>query len=162
MHEQHEQAIWTEKYRPRKFSEIKGQKDIVGRIKGFAEAYNEAVYKRLGNLRANGATRLGAYIRHAGFLLSTQPQARRILMIVSDGRPEDRGDYRGTYGVKDAAMAVQEVSRAGVHVHCISLDAREDAGTYLQEIFGRGKFLQLDDVDLLPRRLPEVFRSLVK
>jgi replication factor C small subunit len=40
MHEQHEQAIWTEKYRPRKFSEVRGQKDIVGRVKGFVEKGN--------------------------------------------------------------------------------------------------------------------------
>jgi replication factor C small subunit len=40
MHEQHEQAIWTEKYRPRTFSDIKGQKDIVSRVKGFIEKQN--------------------------------------------------------------------------------------------------------------------------
>jgi len=40
MHEQHEQAIWTEKYRPRKFLEVKGQKDVVARIKGFVERGN--------------------------------------------------------------------------------------------------------------------------
>lgn len=144
------------------FGNTHPQEFTIGRIKGFDEVYNESVYKRLANLRANGATRLGAYIRHAGYILSSRPQARRILMIVSDGKPEDRGDYRGTYGIKDAAMAVQEVARSGVHVHCISLDSREDAGTYLQEIFGRGKYLQLDNVDALPKRLPEVFRSLVK
>lgn len=132
------------------------------RIKGFEETYDEGVYKRLGNLRSNGATRLGAYIRHAGYALSLRPQARRILMIISDGKPEDRGDYRGTYGIKDTAMAVQEVQRLGVHVHCISLDANEDADAYLAEIFGRGKYLKLDQVDHLPKRLPEVFRGLVK
>lgn len=132
------------------------------RIKGFEEQYDEAVYKRLGNLRANGATRLGAYVRHAGYALSLRPQARRILMIISDGKPEDRGDYRGTYGIKDAAMAVQEVQRLGVHVHCISLDGTEEADVYLNEIFGRGKFLRLEHVDHLPKRLPEVFRGLVR
>jgi replication factor C small subunit len=40
MHEQHEQAIWTEKYRPRHFSDMKGQQDIVQRIKGFVEKKN--------------------------------------------------------------------------------------------------------------------------
>jgi replication factor C small subunit len=40
MHEQDEQAIWTEKYRPRKFSEIKGQEDIVKRIRSFIEKRN--------------------------------------------------------------------------------------------------------------------------
>ena len=33
-------AIWTEKYRPKDFSEIKGQKDIVKRIKAFVEQQN--------------------------------------------------------------------------------------------------------------------------
>ena len=144
------------------FGNTHPQECSFGRIKGFEDTYADPVYKRLANLRANGATRLGAYIRHAGWILAQRPQARRILMILSDGKPEDRGDYRGTYGIKDTAMAVQEVQRAGVHVHCISLDAREDAGTYLQEIFGRGRFLQVSDVDSLPKRLPEVFRSLVK
>jgi len=33
-------AIWTEKYRPKDFSEIKGQKEIVKRIKAFVEMQN--------------------------------------------------------------------------------------------------------------------------
>jgi replication factor C small subunit len=35
-----EYALWTEKYRPEKFSEVKGQKDIVKRIKAFVENKN--------------------------------------------------------------------------------------------------------------------------
>lgn len=132
------------------------------RIKGFDEAYGEAVFKRLGNLRPNGATRLGAFIRHAGWLLSARPQGRRILLLVSDGKPEDRGEYRGKYGVRDAAMAIAEVARQGVHVHCISLDAADDADRYLTEIFGKGKFLKLDHPDSLPARLPELFRGLIR
>jgi replication factor C small subunit len=31
-------AIWTEKYRPQKFEEVKGQKDIVSKIKAFVES----------------------------------------------------------------------------------------------------------------------------
>ena len=33
-------AIWTEKYRPADFSEIKGQKDIINRVKAFVEQKN--------------------------------------------------------------------------------------------------------------------------
>ena len=33
-------AIWTEKYRPQSFSEVKGQKDIVNRVKAFVEQKN--------------------------------------------------------------------------------------------------------------------------
>jgi len=33
-------AIWTEKYRPKTFNEVKGQKDIVSRVKAFVEKKN--------------------------------------------------------------------------------------------------------------------------
>ena len=35
-----ENAIWTEKYRPKDFSEIKGQREIVKRVKAFVEQKN--------------------------------------------------------------------------------------------------------------------------
>ena len=35
-----EHAIWTEKYRPQDFSEIKGQKEIVARVKAFVQQKN--------------------------------------------------------------------------------------------------------------------------
>src|SRR3989338_993541 len=35
-----ESALWTEKYRPSDFSEIKGQKEIVKRVKAFVEQQN--------------------------------------------------------------------------------------------------------------------------
>jgi replication factor C small subunit len=40
MEEQENRAIWTEKYRPKDFSDIKGQKDIVRRVKSFVEQKN--------------------------------------------------------------------------------------------------------------------------
>lgn len=36
----HESSIWTEKYRPSEFSEIKGQEEIVKRVKAFVETRN--------------------------------------------------------------------------------------------------------------------------
>ena len=132
------------------------------RIKGFSDPYDDTVKKRLGNLRAQGGTHLGAIVRQACFLLGQQPQGRRVLILLSDGKPEARGDYRGRYGIKDTAMAVQEAARQGIHVHCISLDPKPDAEDYLREIFGPGRFLMLPDANHLPVRLPEVFRGLVR
>jgi len=40
MTEKEDIAIWTEKYRPQNFSEIKGQKEIVKRVKAFVEQKN--------------------------------------------------------------------------------------------------------------------------
>ncbi|MEC7241200.1 MAG: hypothetical protein VXW32_08160, partial [Myxococcota bacterium] len=112
----------------------------LSRIKGFDEHYEDPVLRRLGNLRAEGGTRLGAHIREASRLLALRPQARRLLLLLSDGKPEERGEYRGRYGVRDSEMAVAEGRPNGIQVHCISLDPAEEAPTYLTRIFGPGRF----------------------
>ena len=35
-----EHTIWTEKYRPKSFSEIKGQKEVVEKVKAFVQQNN--------------------------------------------------------------------------------------------------------------------------
>ena len=35
-----ESSIWTEKYRPKDFSDVRGQKEIVRKIKAFVELKN--------------------------------------------------------------------------------------------------------------------------
>ena len=138
-----------------------GPQDVrLWRLKDFEESYEEPVRRRLGNLRSEGATRLGAILRHASWRLSQRREANRVLILLSDGKPEARGDYRGEHGVHDSSMAVQEARRLGVRVHCISLDTRGEARDYLDPIFGRGRYLQLSRVEELPARLPEIFLKL--
>jgi hypothetical protein len=131
------------------------------RVKGFDEGYDDACRGRMASLRAAGSSRLGVYVRHAAWLLNGRPQPRKVLLLVSDGRPEDRDGYRGERGNKDTARAVAEARRAGITVHCTSLDSGRDAPAYLREIFGEGGFLVLDAVEKLPARLPEVLRRVV-
>jgi Mg-chelatase subunit ChlD len=135
---------------------------MLSRIKAFDARYDESVQQRLGNLRAEGGTRLGAHIREATRLLDQQPQSRRLLLLLSDGKPEARGEYRGQYGEADSEMAVKEARRLGVVVHCISMDASDEAPVYLKRIFSPGHFHLVEQADQLPARLPEVFRSLVR
>ncbi len=132
------------------------------RIKAFEDGYDEQTFKRMANLQPSGATRMGAFVRHAATLLDKQPHGRRVLLVLSDGRPEDRDPYRGAYGLRDTAMAVQEAAKLGVHSFCISLDGGHDAPDYLAKVFGPGRFLALKKVEELPRRLPEVFARLIR
>lgn len=131
------------------------------RIKGFEEGYDDKVLKRLGNLKASGSSRLGAHMREAQRILSQRREPRRLLILLSDGRPEERGIYRGEYGVQDSAMAVKEGTRVGVTTHCISLDSSGEAPGYLSTIFGVGRFIVLDRAAALPSRLPRLFRGLL-
>jgi hypothetical protein len=142
------------------FNSAAAQDVRLWRLKDFDEGYEDEVRRRLGNLRAEGATRLGAVLRHASWRLAQRREGQRVLLLLSDGKPEARGDYRGDHGVNDSAMAVQEARRAGVHVHCISLDTAAEARDYLDRIFGPGRYLQLARVEDLPLRLPEIFLRL--
>ncbi len=133
----------------------------IQKIKPFDTEYDDRVHKRMANLRPGGATRLGAFIRHGTWMLSQRPEGRRLLMLISDGRPHCQGEYRERYGVRDSAMAVREAVRAGVFIFCLSLDTHEEAKGYLHEIFGPGRYLMMERPDDLPVRLPEVLRGLV-
>ncbi|QKT04566.1 VWA domain-containing protein [Ectothiorhodospiraceae bacterium 2226] len=127
-------------------------------IKRFDEPLTSAIRARMAGVTGRLATRMGAAIRHAVATFDA-PSQRRLLLILSDGRPadyDDGGDER--YLHEDTRMAVKEALDAGVHPFCVTLDAR--GGEYLPAIFGPGHYLILDHVDDLPKRLPEVYLRL--
>ena len=130
-------------------------------IKGFDETLTQHTRAVLGGLTGRLATRMGAAIRHAVASFDRAPSARRLLLILSDGRPadyDDGGDER--YLHEDTRMAVKEAGDAGIHLFCITLDA---AGSgYLPQIFGAGHYLILDHINDLPKKLPEVYLRLRK
>ena len=112
----------------------------------------------MAGLTAKGGSRLGAFVRHAVRILSGRPEQHGLLLVLSDGRPEDRDGYRGAYGLADAAMAVREAQAAGVSVHCLSLDGRSPE--YLPRVFGPHGFTVVTNADALAEVLPRVFRSI--
>ena len=124
-------------------------------------AADDKTHKRIANLQAGGGTRLGAFIRHATASLVQRPEERRVLLLVSDGRPEDGEAYRGAAGIADCALAVRAARKAGLYCFCVSLDERDGAQEYLSTIFSEGHFLVCGRPEALPTRLPEVFRRWV-
>ena len=144
---------------PHAFTGFNGSDGVVRlhHLKGFEQSLDESARKRLGNLQAEGSTRLGAVIRHAAAGLRRRREPRRLLLLLSDGRPEAR-DYRGRVALTDSALAVREARRSGVQVHCISLDGRDTR--WLRPIFG-AHHLALRRVDELASRLPELFARLM-
>ena len=63
------------------------------------------------------ATRMGPAIRHATAKLDAQDAKTKILFLISDGRPQDRGYSREgvekEYAVHDTHMALVEAKRQG-------------------------------------------------
>ncbi len=130
-------------------------------IKEFAQPFTVETEGILGGLSGRLATRMGAAIRHACVRFREAASARRLLLILSDGRPadyDDGGDER--YLHEDTRMAVKEAAEHGIHPFCITLDA--GGASYLERIFGRGHFLVIDALDDLPARLPQIYLRLRK
>jgi len=130
-------------------------------IKGFSQRFTTETQAILGGLSGRLATRMGAAIRHACVQFRGAGSARRLLLILSDGRPadyDDGGDER--YLHEDTRMAVKEAADQGIHAFCITLDAT--GAPYLERIFGRGHFLIVDTLDDLPARLPQIYLRLRK
>jgi len=125
-------------------------------IKDFDEPFSQDVRSQIGGMSGRLATRMGAAIRHATASFEGIESRRRLLLILSDGRPEDYddgGDRR--YLHEDTRMAVKEAVSKGVHPFCITVDTM--ANQYLPQIFGKGHYLVLDHINSLPNKLPEIY-----
>lgn len=129
------------------------------RIKTFDDAYDDEVRARISGIRPQEYTRMGFAIRHMTRLLNAVEAKTRVLVTLSDGRPDDYFDvYRGQYGVEDTRMALLEAARTGIHPFCITLD--RDARDYLPHMYGAARYIILDDVRQLPLKVTDIYRRI--
>jgi nitric oxide reductase NorD protein len=128
-------------------------------VKGFDEVSRSAAHARIAALDADGYTRVGAAVRHASALLSGERARHRLLLVLSDGKPNDIDVYAGRYGIEDARQAVAEARLQGLIPFCLTVD--REAPAYLPAIFGPRGFAVLPRPERLPTVLVEVLRSLV-
>ena len=142
------------------FSSLKRDRVSLTRCKGFDEPLNAQVMGRIGALRPGHYTRLGAAIRHTTALLSEETASRRLLLVLTDGKPNDLDHYEGQHGIEDSHMAVREARRAGLIVHGVIID--EDGQDWFARIFGRGGFSLLAHPERLPKALPDIYRNLTQ
>lgn len=129
-------------------------------IKTFAERYSETVALRIAGLEPERYTRAGAAIRHAAALLMHQPARHRLLLMISDGKPNDADEYDGRYGVEDMRQAVIEARLQGVFPFCLTIDRH--TSHYLPSVFGKGHYAILHRPERLPTALIGWLRRLVR
>ena len=55
--------------------------------------------------RPGGNTRIGAGIRHAAAKLSERPNRQKLLLVLTDGKPNDVDHYEGRFGIEDTRRA---------------------------------------------------------
>ncbi|NHZ61255.1 nitric oxide reductase activation protein NorD [Massilia genomosp. 1] len=132
---------------------------IVRPIKRFGQGYDKRVALRIAGLEPERYTRAGAAVRHASAELMTQAAGHRLLILLSDGRPNDVDQYDGRYGVEDLRQAVTEARLQGISPFCLTIDRQ--AASYLPAVFGECAYALLPRAQLLPTVLLGWLRKLV-
>lgn len=114
--------------------------------------------RRIAWLEPRGYTRIGPALRHATAMLANEVAERRLLLLISDGKPTDYDRYEGRYGIGDVRMALREAERRDIHAHALAVDSC--ARDYLPALFGEGGWHVLPRPDALVEALTEVYGRL--
>ncbi len=142
------------------FSSLQNKKVYFNIIKNFEEGYSDLIRGRINSMKPQYYTRLGAGIRESAKILKKQKNANKLLLIISDGKPNDEDRYDGRYGIEDTKKAILEVKKDGITPFCITIDT--DAKEYLNYLFGKDGYAIVRDGQKLPKVLPEVYINLTK
>ena len=101
---------------------------------------------------------MGAAIRHVSTQLDRHGTRKRLLLILTDGKPNDVDNYEGRFALEDCRKAVMEARGRGQAVFAVTVD--QNAGDYLPVIFGREGFSLVSNIAKLPSALPSIYRNL--
>ncbi|RLA72339.1 MAG: VWA domain-containing protein [Epsilonproteobacteria bacterium] len=142
------------------FSSLQNKKVYFNIIKNFKDKYDNLIRGRIDSMQPYYYTRLGAAIRESAKILEKQQSTTKLLLIISDGKPNDEDRYDGRYGIEDTKKAVEEVRKKGITPFCITVDL--EAKDYLSYLFGRNGFAVVRDGQKLPKVIPEVYINLTK
>ncbi|MEF9898779.1 MAG: VWA domain-containing protein [Pseudomonas sp.] len=142
------------------FSSLRRQQVRLQALKTFEQRYDDSTRGKIQGLTPGYYTRMGAAIRQATRLLGASKRRRKLLLLVTDGKPNDLDLYEGRYGVEDTREAVREARRQGLIPFCITIDRK--AGEYLPYMFGSNGYSLIRQPEQLPLRLPQLYRQLTQ
>ena len=127
-------------------------KDFLGKWNNFVEIADE--------ITPEGYTRIGPAIRHAREILLKRTEKKRVLLILTDGRPTDYDRYEGVYGLSDVRKSIEECERDGIIPFAIAVDP--SAKQYLPKLFGSGNYSILQNISKLPDILTSLYIKISK
>ena len=105
---------------------------------------------------------MGPAIRHATTKLVSSGNALKVLLVISDGFPQDSdyGPERGehTYGVQDTAKALSEAHQKGIETFCVTVD--RSGNDYLKQMCPESRYMVIEEIEDLPEALTKVYETL--
>ena len=131
-------------------------------IKDVDELFSDKVKRRIDRISPLHATRMGPAIRHSTSKLEALDARTKLMFLISDGRPQDRGYSREgvekEYAVHDTKMALDEARSKGINPFCLTVD--RNGHDYLKTMMSEMGYEVLDDIHSLPHRLLYLYRKL--
>jgi hypothetical protein len=95
------------------------------------DKFSNQTLQNIASLKPKGSTRMGPAIRHANQKLCSSGSAMKVMIMISDGFPQDcdYGPERGNhdYGVEDTAKALIEAQQKGIETFCVTVDKSDIA-----------------------------------
>ena len=91
--------------------------------------------------------------------LSKRPSRKRLLLVLTDGKPNDLDHYDGRYGIEDSRRAIGEARGAGQAVARYTVDAK--AHSYVPQNLGARGFSIVSRPERLTASLPVLYRHLI-
>ena len=129
------------------------------RIKDFEENLDDRVKQRINAMAPQRNTRMGAAIRHATSQLENISSKVRLLIILSDGFPNDI-DYKHKYAIEDTRKAIFEARSKNIFTHAITVHFAGEAK--LDNLYGNIHHNVISDVRELPDKLLRIYGSLTR
>lgn len=132
--------------------------------KEFDDPLDERALDAIAAMKPKRSTRMGPAIRHACTKLESSGAALKVLMIVSDGFPQDHdyGPNRGEheYGVQDTARALAEAEARRIETFCVTVD--RSGHDYLRRMCPADRYLVIEETAELPAALQKTYRQLTR
>jgi len=126
------------------------------------EGFSHKTLLAIAAMQPKRSTRMGPAIRHATHKLMQSGHAMKVLMVISDGFPQDSdyGPERGNhdYGVQDTSMALKEAQQKGVESFCVTVD--RSGQDYLRQMCPDSRYLVIEEIADLPDQLSKVYTAL--
>ncbi len=142
------------------FSSLRRNNVRFHHLKGFNEPYDGIARGRIAGIRPGYYTRMGAAIRHATTILERQRSSQRVLLLLTDGKPNDLDQYEGRWGIEDTRMALVEARRRGIRPFCVTIDC--EANDYLPHMLGDREYVVIHKAQQLPARLPLLYAMMTR
>jgi nitric oxide reductase activation protein len=130
--------------------------------KDLNQPFTAATLGAIGAMEPKRSTRMGPAIRHTTAKLTNSGNALKVLLMISDGFPQDSdyGPERGNHqwGLEDSAKALREAQEKGIETFCVTVD--RSGHDYLKTMCPDARYMVIEEIEDLPEALGKVYSAL--